>query len=115
MKIDKTKSITTDQLRKMLIETDLPRSIYKSNKNLSPKPSMPDNVPQDFAEALFYNDMCAIPLYGDGKWVFMVIGEKGSRIVDQRTGKFLIFSTYMEAINTITKIKRRITEGTLKW
>lgn len=103
-KEDLEMKVSKDDLKKMLTETELPALIEQFrtslNKNLPPKPTIPEDVPQDFQEALFSHGPCAIPLWSGDKWRFALFNS-GEQIVDSRTGHGVMFDSYDEAIRQV--------------
>lgn len=64
------------------------------------RPVIPEGVPQDFFDALNFEGMCAVPLFGKEGWTFTVI-DHGGKVVDSRTGQMVSFKTYEEAMENI--------------
>lgn len=106
--------LTVEDMRKMLIETGLPKLINESVERISAKlprkPTLPDGVPQNFQEALFTPGVCAIPLWSKDKWRFGVICD-GAPIYDSRTNEMVMFDSYDEAMTELqewNKFKQKI-------
>jgi len=94
--------ISCDVLRDLVSDIDIPED--------PDKPVLPAGVPRNFKEALFYNDMCAIPLKSGDEWVYTLMGYRGGAIRDEN-GDLISYPTYEEAIEVLAGYKEFLKGG----